>query len=97
MPVQHRPPAKSTRSKRKQAVLTPTARAPLDCTQSVHQLSANVERRPPMEGAEPSRKGGRKSRRSRLFSGLLGGCPGISQGHRSILGKAEDEEGEESV
>ncbi|MBW0493779.1 hypothetical protein O181_033494 [Austropuccinia psidii MF-1] len=91
------PPAKSTRSQRKQAVLTPTVRAPLDCTKSVHKLSANVERRPPIEGAEPSRKGGRKSRRSRLFSGFLGGYPGIYQGPRSILGKDEDEEGEESV
>ncbi|MBW0510154.1 hypothetical protein O181_049869 [Austropuccinia psidii MF-1] len=35
------------------------------------------------------------SRRSRSVSGLLGGYPGISQGPRSILGDAADEEGEE--
>ncbi|MBW0551925.1 hypothetical protein O181_091640 [Austropuccinia psidii MF-1] len=50
-----------------------------------------------MEGAAPSRRGGVKSRRSRSFSGLLGGYPGVSQGPRSRLGEAEDEEGEESV
>ncbi|MBW0580927.1 hypothetical protein O181_120642 [Austropuccinia psidii MF-1] len=38
-----------------------------------------------------------KSRRSRSFSGLLGGYPGISQGPRGRLGEAEDEEGEGSV
>ncbi|MBW0587905.1 hypothetical protein O181_127620 [Austropuccinia psidii MF-1] len=97
MPVQHSPPAKNTRSQRHQAVLTPTARAPLDRTPSVHQLSANLDRGPPMEGAAPSRRGGVKSRRSRSFSGLLGGYPGVSQGPRSRLGEAEDEEGEESV
>ncbi|MBW0573849.1 hypothetical protein O181_113564 [Austropuccinia psidii MF-1] len=58
MPVQHSPPAKNTRSQRHQAVLTPTARAPLDRTPSVHQLSANLDRGPPMEGAAPSRRGG---------------------------------------
>ncbi|MBW0496199.1 hypothetical protein O181_035914 [Austropuccinia psidii MF-1] len=57
MPVQHSPPAKNTRSQRHQAVLTPTARAPLDRTPSVHQLSANLDRGPPMEGAAPSRRG----------------------------------------
>ncbi|MBW0468425.1 hypothetical protein O181_008140 [Austropuccinia psidii MF-1] len=49
-----------------------------------------------MEGAAPSRRGGVKSRRSRSFSGLWGGYPSIYQGPRGILGKAEDEEGEES-
>ncbi|MBW0576616.1 hypothetical protein O181_116331, partial [Austropuccinia psidii MF-1] len=57
MPVQHSPPAKNTRSQRHQAFLTPTARAPLDCTQSVHQLSASLDRGPPIKGAEPSRRG----------------------------------------
>ncbi|MBW0484894.1 hypothetical protein O181_024609 [Austropuccinia psidii MF-1] len=83
MPVQHRPPAKNTRFQRHQAVLTPTARAPLDCTPSVHQLSANLDRRPPMEGAAPFRRGGVNSRRSRSFSGLLGGYPSIYQGEES--------------
>ncbi|MBW0488756.1 hypothetical protein O181_028471 [Austropuccinia psidii MF-1] len=72
-------------------------RAPLDRTPSVHQLSANLDRGPPMEGAAPSRRGGMKSRRSRFFSGLLGGYPGMSEGARAILGEVEDEEGEESV
>ncbi|MBW0569580.1 hypothetical protein O181_109295 [Austropuccinia psidii MF-1] len=94
MPVQHSPPAKNTRSQRHQAVLTPTARAPLDRTPSVHQLSANLDRGPPIEGAAPSRRGGVKSRRSRSFSGLLGGYPSIPQGPRSRLGEAEYEEGE---
>ncbi|MBW0523773.1 hypothetical protein O181_063488 [Austropuccinia psidii MF-1] len=58
MPVQHSPPAKNTRSQRHQDVLTSTERAPLDCTPSVHQLSANLERGPPMEGEVPSRRGG---------------------------------------
>ncbi|MBW0544439.1 hypothetical protein O181_084154 [Austropuccinia psidii MF-1] len=97
MPVQHSPPAKNTRSQTNPAVLTPTARVPLDRTPSVHQLSANLDRGPPMEGAEPYRRGGMKSRRSRSFSGLLGGYPGISEGARAILGEVEDEEGEESV
>ncbi|MBW0572894.1 hypothetical protein O181_112609 [Austropuccinia psidii MF-1] len=68
MPVQHSPPAKNTRSQRIPAVLTPTARAPLECATSVHQLSANLDRGPPMEGAAPSRRGGTKYRRSRSFS-----------------------------
>ncbi|MBW0480745.1 hypothetical protein O181_020460 [Austropuccinia psidii MF-1] len=49
-----------------------------------------------MEGAAPPRRGGVKSRRSRSFSGLLGGYPYIFQGPRGRLGEAEDEEGEES-
>ncbi|MBW0526814.1 hypothetical protein O181_066529, partial [Austropuccinia psidii MF-1] len=67
--------------------------SPLDCTPSVHQLSENLDRGPPMEGAAPSRRAGVKSRRSRSFSGLLGGYPRISQGPRSRSGEAEDEEG----
>ncbi|MBW0502725.1 hypothetical protein O181_042440 [Austropuccinia psidii MF-1] len=50
-----------------------------------------------MEGAEPSRRGGMESRRSRSFSWLLGGHPGTSEGARARLGEFEDEEGEESV
>ncbi|MBW0487478.1 hypothetical protein O181_027193 [Austropuccinia psidii MF-1] len=79
MPVQHGPPAKSTRSQRNSAVLTPTERVPLDCTPSVHQLSANLDRGPPMEGEAPSRS-------SRSFSGLLDGYPGMSEGARARLG-----------
>ncbi|MBW0577598.1 hypothetical protein O181_117313 [Austropuccinia psidii MF-1] len=94
MPVQHSPPSKNTTSQRNTAALTPTERVPLDHTPSVHQLSANLDRRPPMEGAAPSRRGVMKSRRSRSFSELLGGYPGISEGARARLGEVEDEEGE---
>ncbi|MBW0474338.1 hypothetical protein O181_014053 [Austropuccinia psidii MF-1] len=86
MLVQHSPPAKTTRSQRHQAFLTPTERAPLDCTPSVHQLSANLDRGPPMKGASFPR-GGVKSRRSRSFSGLLVGYPRISQVPRSRFGE----------
>ncbi|MBW0520587.1 hypothetical protein O181_060302 [Austropuccinia psidii MF-1] len=75
MPVQHSPPAKNTRYQRNPAVLTPTARVPLDCTPSVQKLSAKLDRGPPMEGAAPSRRGGTKSRRSRSLCGLLGEVP----------------------
>ncbi|MBW0570300.1 hypothetical protein O181_110015, partial [Austropuccinia psidii MF-1] len=39
---QNIPPAKNTRSQRKPAFLTPTARVPLDRTPSAHQLSARA-------------------------------------------------------
>ncbi|MBW0466619.1 hypothetical protein O181_006334 [Austropuccinia psidii MF-1] len=90
MPVQHSPPAKNTRSQKNLPVLTPTARVPLYHTPLVHQLSANLDRGP------PSRRGGMKSRKSRSFSGVLGGYPGMSEGARARLGEAEDEEGEDS-
>ncbi|MBW0524173.1 hypothetical protein O181_063888 [Austropuccinia psidii MF-1] len=60
---QNSPPAKNTRSQRNPAVLTPTEGLPPDRTPSIHQLSANLDRGPPMEGAAPSRTGGMKSRR----------------------------------
>ncbi|MBW0461468.1 hypothetical protein O181_001183 [Austropuccinia psidii MF-1] len=72
MPFQHSPQDKNTRSQRKNAIFTPTESVPLDFTQSSHQLSANLDRGPPMEAQEPSRRGFMKSRRSRSFSGLLG-------------------------
>ncbi|MBW0587605.1 hypothetical protein O181_127320, partial [Austropuccinia psidii MF-1] len=50
-------PFKNTRSQRHQAFLTSTARAPLYRTPSVHQLSANLDRGPPIEGEAPSRRG----------------------------------------
>ncbi|MBW0537020.1 hypothetical protein O181_076735 [Austropuccinia psidii MF-1] len=50
-----------------------------------------------MEGEAPSGRGGITSRRSRSFSGLLGGYPGMSEGARAILGEVEDEEGKEAV
>ncbi|MBW0472805.1 hypothetical protein O181_012520 [Austropuccinia psidii MF-1] len=58
MPVQHSLPAKNTRSQIHQGVLTPTERAPLDCTPSVHQLSEHLDRGPSMEGEAPFRRGG---------------------------------------
>ncbi|MBW0505032.1 hypothetical protein O181_044747 [Austropuccinia psidii MF-1] len=93
MPVQHSPPARNTRSRGNPAVLTPTARVPFDRTPSVHQLSENLDKGPPMEGAAPSRIGVIQSRKSRSFSGLLSGYPGMSEGARAILGEVEDEEG----
>ncbi|MBW0472868.1 hypothetical protein O181_012583 [Austropuccinia psidii MF-1] len=96
MPVQHIPQAKNTRSQRHQAVPTPTARAYLDCTPAVHQLSSSLDGGPPSEGEAPSRRGRMKSRISKSFSGFLGGYPSISQGPRSRSGEAEDEEREES-
>ncbi|MBW0559935.1 hypothetical protein O181_099650 [Austropuccinia psidii MF-1] len=62
MPVQHSPPAKNTRSQRHQAALNPTARAPLEHTPSVNQLSANLDSGPLMEGEAPSRRGGPRGR-----------------------------------
>ncbi|MBW0590075.1 hypothetical protein O181_129790, partial [Austropuccinia psidii MF-1] len=97
MPVQHSPLTNNNRSQRNPAVLTPTGRVPLDRTPSVHQLSENLDRGPQMEGEATSRRGGMKSRRSRSFSGLLGGYPGMSECSRARLGEVEDEEGEESV
>ncbi|MBW0492228.1 hypothetical protein O181_031943 [Austropuccinia psidii MF-1] len=93
MPVQHIPPANNEISQRSPAVLTPTARAPLDHIPSVHQLSANLVRGPSMERVAPSRRGGVKSIISISFSGFLGGYPSIPQGPRSRSGEAEDEEG----
>ncbi|MBW0552783.1 hypothetical protein O181_092498 [Austropuccinia psidii MF-1] len=49
-----------------------------------------------MEGAAPFRRGGMKSRRSRSFSGLLGGYRGMSEGARARLGGVEYEDGEDS-
>ncbi|MBW0537248.1 hypothetical protein O181_076963 [Austropuccinia psidii MF-1] len=85
MAIQNSPSAKSKRSQRSKAVLTPTLMAPLYSTPSVHKLSANLDRGSPMEGAAHSRRGGMNSSRGRSFSGLLNGYPGISQGPRSRL------------
>ncbi|MBW0466833.1 hypothetical protein O181_006548 [Austropuccinia psidii MF-1] len=88
---------KNTRSQISKSVLTPTARAPLHHTPSVHQLSENLDRGPPTVGEATHRRGGMNSRRSRSLYSFLGGYPGIFQGPRSILWEVEDEEGEESV
>ncbi|MBW0472919.1 hypothetical protein O181_012634 [Austropuccinia psidii MF-1] len=79
------------------AVLTPTERVTLACTPSVHQLSENLDRGPPMEGEAPSRRGVMKSRRSISFCGPLGGYPGMFEGARARLGEAEVEDGQGSV
>ncbi|MBW0543605.1 hypothetical protein O181_083320 [Austropuccinia psidii MF-1] len=50
-----------------------------------------------MEREAHSRREGLNSSISRSFSGLLGCYSSISQGHRSRLGEAEDEEGKDSV
>ncbi|MBW0521173.1 hypothetical protein O181_060888 [Austropuccinia psidii MF-1] len=92
MPIQHSPPARKTRSQaRTQAVLTPTPRAPLGGTPAVPQLRAQLDRGPHMEGAGPSRKEGRGPRRSKSFSGVVGGFPETS---RTIF-KGPGEDGEE--
>ncbi|MBW0524200.1 hypothetical protein O181_063915 [Austropuccinia psidii MF-1] len=80
MPIQNSPPARKTRSQdRSQAVLTPTPRVPLDCTPTVPQLRAQLDRGPHLKGAEPSRKEGRGPRRSSSFSGVVGGFPVLSR------------------
>ncbi|MBW0492596.1 hypothetical protein O181_032311 [Austropuccinia psidii MF-1] len=57
--------SQQTRSQaRTQAVLTPTPRAPLDGTPAVSQLRAKLDRGPTLEGEAPSRKEGRRLRRS---------------------------------
>ncbi|MBW0482160.1 hypothetical protein O181_021875, partial [Austropuccinia psidii MF-1] len=90
------PPAKNKIFQISKADPNPTERAFIDFKPSVNQLSENLDRGPPMEGAVPSRRGGINSR-SREFYSFLGVYPGISQRPRSRLGEAEDEEGEESV
>ncbi|MBW0506471.1 hypothetical protein O181_046186 [Austropuccinia psidii MF-1] len=78
MAVQNSPQAKNTRSQRHQAVLTPTELAPLDRKQSVNQLSANLDRGPPMEGGEPSRRGGGEESEETEVEAALTGVPEAS-------------------
>ncbi|MBW0589968.1 hypothetical protein O181_129683 [Austropuccinia psidii MF-1] len=89
MLVQHSPPAWNTRSQRNPAFLTPTERAPLDCTPSVHQLSANLDRGPPMEGAALSRRGGMCHRGSGIE---IQEWPGTQQSGNS-LGRLQKNKG----
>ncbi|MBW0487179.1 hypothetical protein O181_026894 [Austropuccinia psidii MF-1] len=91
------PPTKNTISQRNQAVPTPPAKAPLEFTPSVDQLSEHLDWGPPMKGEECFRRGGMKCIRSRLFLGLLGGYPGNNQEPKGRLGEDEDEEGQKSV
>ncbi|MBW0519800.1 hypothetical protein O181_059515 [Austropuccinia psidii MF-1] len=88
MPVQHSPPARKTSSQaRAQAVLTPIARAPIDGTPAVPQLTAHLDRGPNVEGEAPSRKEARGPRRSNSF-------PGLSR--TAFKSPGEDDEEEES-
>ncbi|MBW0503235.1 hypothetical protein O181_042950 [Austropuccinia psidii MF-1] len=96
MPAQNSPPDENTRSKRHRAVLTPTARAPLDLTPSVHQLSANLDRGPQIKGEAPFRRGSVKSIRSISFSVLLSGYPSISKGPRRRSGGGVQRNGSSS-
>ncbi|MBW0492795.1 hypothetical protein O181_032510 [Austropuccinia psidii MF-1] len=94
MPIQHSPPARQTRSwARTQAVLTPTAITPLYSTPEVPQIGAQLDRGPSLEGAAPSRKEGRGSRRSSSFSVVVGRFPGLSR--TSFKGNGGDDEEEE--
>ncbi|MBW0574175.1 hypothetical protein O181_113890 [Austropuccinia psidii MF-1] len=87
MPIQHSPPARQTISQaRAQAVLTPTPRAPLDGTPEVPQLRAQLDRGPNMEG-------GKRAKKIKFLSGVVGGFPGISR--TSFKGPGEDGEEEE--
>ncbi|MBW0575268.1 hypothetical protein O181_114983 [Austropuccinia psidii MF-1] len=98
MPIKHSTPAKKTRSlARTQAVHTPIARAPLDGTPAVPQLRAKLKRGPILEGAAPSRKGGRGPRISSSFSGVVGGFPGTSRTIFKGAGEEGEEEEENSV
>ncbi|MBW0486900.1 hypothetical protein O181_026615 [Austropuccinia psidii MF-1] len=101
MPVQHGPPSKNKRTQRHQAVLTPTAEAPLDKTPLVHQLSSNLDRGPPMEGAEPFRRGGgeesveeEESEETEVAAALAGateasGALNLFLSNQSLVWKAE--------
>ncbi|MBW0527461.1 hypothetical protein O181_067176 [Austropuccinia psidii MF-1] len=98
MPIQHSPPARHTRSQaRTQAVLTPTAKAPLEGTPAFPQLRAQSDRGPIIEGAAPSRKEGRGPRRSSSFSGVVGGFPGLSRTSLKVPAEDDEEEKENSV
>ncbi|MBW0487672.1 hypothetical protein O181_027387 [Austropuccinia psidii MF-1] len=57
MPIQHSAPARQTKSQsRTQVVLTPTPRAPIDCTPAVPQLRDQLDRGPNMEGTKRAKK-----------------------------------------
>ncbi|MBW0478549.1 hypothetical protein O181_018264 [Austropuccinia psidii MF-1] len=97
MPIHHSSLARKTRSHaRTQAVLTPTPRAPLDCTPAVPQLRAQLDRGPIMEGEAPSRKEGRGPRRSSSLSGVAGTFPGLSRTSLKVPGEDYEEDEEES-
>ncbi|MBW0582319.1 hypothetical protein O181_122034 [Austropuccinia psidii MF-1] len=87
MPIENSPPARQNRSQvRAQAALTPTPRVPLDGTPAVPHLRAQLDRGPHMEGAAPSRKEGRGTRRSISLSGLVVGFPRFSRTSLKVQG-----------
>ncbi|MBW0527959.1 hypothetical protein O181_067674 [Austropuccinia psidii MF-1] len=101
-PPKNIPPAKNTRSQRNPAVLTPTARAPLECTPSVHTMSEDLDRGPPMEGEAPSRRGGleaeneevEESEETEVEAALAGtpeasGAPNLSLSKQPLVSQAE--------
>ncbi|MBW0589936.1 hypothetical protein O181_129651 [Austropuccinia psidii MF-1] len=95
MPIQHSPPGRQKGSQaRTQVALTPITTAPLDGTPAVPQLRAHLDRGPNVEGAEPSRKGGRVPTRSSSFSGVVSLFPGLSR--TTLKGPGEDGEEEEN-
>ncbi|MBW0550257.1 hypothetical protein O181_089972 [Austropuccinia psidii MF-1] len=57
MPIQHSPPAIQTRSQATaQVFFTPTPRAPLETSPGVHQLRAELDRGPHLEGRKRAKK-----------------------------------------
>ncbi|MBW0571464.1 hypothetical protein O181_111179 [Austropuccinia psidii MF-1] len=94
MPIKHSPSVRQTRSQaRTKAVLTPTPRAPLDCTPAIPQLRAHLDRVPNLEVPASSRKEGRVPRRSSSFSGVVGRFPGLPR--TALTGPGDDVEEEE--
>ncbi|MBW0553877.1 hypothetical protein O181_093592 [Austropuccinia psidii MF-1] len=82
---------------RSQAVPTPNPRPPLDGTLAVPQLTAQLDRGPILEAAEPSRKEGTGPRRLISFSGVVGRFPGTSRTIFRVPGEDGEEEEENSV
>ncbi|MBW0575694.1 hypothetical protein O181_115409 [Austropuccinia psidii MF-1] len=81
MPVQNSPPSKNTRSQRNPAVLTPTARVPLEHTFGQRTTIGKSS----------------TLKKIKIFLWTFRGYPGMSKGARARLGEVEDEEGERSV
>ncbi|MBW0479569.1 hypothetical protein O181_019284 [Austropuccinia psidii MF-1] len=78
---------------RAQVFHTPPPRSPLDGTQEVPQLRAQLDRVPHLEREAPSRKGGRGPRQSNSFSVVVGDFPGLSR--TTFKGPVEDGEEKE--
>ncbi|MBW0463219.1 hypothetical protein O181_002934 [Austropuccinia psidii MF-1] len=78
---------------RAEGVLTPNPRATLDGTPAVPQLRDQLDRGSHIQGAEPSIKEGRGTRRSNSFSRVVGKFQGLSR--TTLEGPGEDGEEEE--